>query len=88
MLQKPFNQPLLFVNLYQNGKYETVTSICPEEMLDLKIPQSEWLRTFCPISEEQIFSQTEDLYRYTANNINFHYRTNSWKINCRIFLKN
>ena len=41
-----------------------------------KIPQSEWLRMFWPISVKQNFFQTEDLYRNTANNINFHYRTN------------
>ena len=51
-----------------------------------KIPQSEWVRVFWPISTEQHFSQTEDLYRNTANNINFHYRTNSSNINDQIFL--
>ena len=40
-------------------------------MLDLKIPQSEWLRAFWPVSQEQSFSQTENLYRKTTNNINF-----------------
>ena len=28
-------------------------------MVDLKIPQSEWLRAFWPISQEQHFSQLE-----------------------------
>ena len=55
-------------------------------MLDLKIPQSEWLRAFWPISQKHYFFQIEDLYRNTANNINFHYRANSGKINDQIFL--
>ena len=79
--QKPFNQLLLFVNLYQHAKNEAVSSICYGEMLDLKILQSEWLRALWPISQEQHFSQIEDLYRSIANSINFHYRTNSGKIN-------
>ena len=32
------------------------------------------------------FSQIEDLYRNTANNTNFHYRTNSGKIIDQIYL--
>ena len=46
---------------------------------------AEWLRTFCPISQESEFSQISDLCRNTANNIDFHYRTNSVKINDKIF---
>ena len=37
-------------------------------------------------SQEQHFSQIEDLYRNTANNINFHRGKNSGKINGQIFL--
>ena len=55
-------------------------------MLDLKIWQSEWLRACWPISQEQQFSQIEDLYMNTVNNTNFHYRTNSGQINDQIFL--
>ena len=47
--------------------------------------QSEWLRTFWPISQEPEFSQICDLCRNKANNINFHYKTNSAKINDKIF---
>ena len=36
---------------------------------------------------EKHFSQIEDLYRNPVNNINFHYRTNSRKINDQIFLQ-
>ena len=49
-------------------------------MVDLKILQSDWLRAFWPIPQEQDFSQTYHLCRNTTNNINFHYRSNSVKI--------
>ena len=84
--QKLFNQLLFFVNLYQHAKNEVVSSICSEEMLAFKILQSEWLGAFWPISEEQFFSQIEDLYRNTVNKINFNYRTNSGKTNYQIFI--
>ena len=66
------NQLLIFVNLYQHAKNEPISSICSGEIFDLKIPQSEWLKAFWPISQEQHFSQIENLYRNTANDINFH----------------
>ena len=47
--------------------------------------QSDWLRTFWPTCQEQEFFQIWDLCRNTANSINFRYRTNSVKINDRIF---
>ena len=40
---------------------------------------------FGPYLTKKKFSQTWDLYRNTANNISFHYRTNSVKINDQIF---
>ena len=43
---------------------------------------------FWSISQEQHFSQIEDLYRNTANNINFHYRINSGKIKNSLISKN
>ena len=46
---------LIFVNLYQYAKNETVLSICSEEIIDLKILQSDWLRAFWPVSEGQDF---------------------------------
>ena len=55
--QKIFNQLLIFLNLYQHAQYEAVSSICSGEMLDLDILQSEQLRAFWPISQEQHFSQ-------------------------------
>ena len=78
--QKLFNQLLIFVNLNQHAKKEAISSICSEQMPDLKILQPEWLRAFWPISQEH-FSQTEDLYGNTANNINFHYKINSGRNN-------
>ena len=50
----------------------------------LKILQSDWLRTFLPISQEPKFSQIWALCRNTTNNIYFHYRTKSVKINDQI----
>ena len=47
--------------------------------------QSDWLRTFWPISQEQKFYQIWDLCGSTAHNINVHYRSTSVKINDQIF---
>ena len=75
------------MNLYEYAKNKVVSWICSGETVNLKILKSDWLKAFWPISqEEQDFSQTQDLYRNTGNNINFHYRTNSLKINDQIFI--
>ena len=74
------------MNLYQNAKNKVALLICYEEMLNLKILQSEWLRAFWPLFQERDFSQIEDFYRNTTNNINFHFRASSEKINDQIFL--
>ena len=74
--QNIFNQLLDLVNLYEHAKNEAVSSICSGEIVDLKILQSDWLRAFWPISQEQDFSQILDLCSNTANNINFQYRLN------------
>ena len=37
-------------------------------------------RAFWPLSQEQDYSQIENLCRNTVNNINFHYRASSGKI--------
>ena len=84
--QKKFDKLLIFVNLYQYKKNEAVLSICSGEMVNLKFLQYDWLRAFWPIFQERYFLQRYDLYRNTANNVNFHYRTNSVKINDQIFL--
>ena len=46
--------------------------------------QSDWLRTFWPISQVQKISNMGFVLS-TLNNTNFHYRTNSAKINDHIF---
>ena len=51
----------------------------------MKILQSDWLRAFRPISQEQEFSQIWDLCTNTANNTNFHYRANLVKIKDHFF---
>ena len=66
-----FNQLLIYVNLYQNAKKSAISLIYSRDMVDKKILQPDWLRTFLPISQEPKFSQIWDLNRNTANNINF-----------------
>ena len=83
---KTFLLTFNFGEFYQNAKNKAALLICSEEMLDLKTLQSEWLRAFWPLSQERHFSQIEDLYRDTTNNINFHFRVSSEKINDQIFL--
>ena len=51
--QENLDQLLIFVNLHQHAKNEAVSSTC----FDLKILQSDWLRAFWFISQEQNFSQ-------------------------------
>ena len=46
-----FDQLLIFVNLYQHAKNEAVSPICFEEIAELKILQSDWLRPFLFISQ-------------------------------------
>ena len=83
--QKIFDQLLAYVNLYQHAQNQAISLICSGDMIDTKILQFDWLRTFRPISQEQNFSQTWDLCRNTGNNISFHYRTNSVKIDDQTF---
>ena len=40
--QKISDLLLIFVNLYHHEKNEAVSSICSEEVIDLKILQSDW----------------------------------------------
>ena len=64
--------------MYQYAQNQDILVICSGDTVDKKILQSNWLRKFWPISQEQKFSQIWDLCRNTANK-NFHYRTNSVK---------
>ena len=75
-----FDQLLIYVNLHQEAKNQAISFICFGDMVDLKILQFDWLRTFWPISQEQKFFQILDLGRNTTKNISFHYRTNSIKM--------
>ena len=49
-----FNQPLISMNLYQHAKIFQHFAL---EILDLKFPQSDWLRELSPISQEPEFLQ-------------------------------
>ena len=69
------------MNLYEHVKNQAISLICPGDIDDLKILQSDWLRAFQPISQKQDFSKILDLCTNTVNSTNFHYRTNSVKIN-------
>ena len=80
-----FDQLLISANSYQHAKNWAILLICSGDMVNEKILQSNWLRTFWPLSQEPKFFQIWDLCRNTANNKNFHYRTNSLKINDNIF---
>ena len=76
-----FSQLLISMNLYQYAKNKTFPLFCSRDVVDLKILQSDWPRVFWPISERPDFSQILDLWKNALNNINFHYRSNSEKIN-------
>ena len=83
--QKQFDQLLIYVNLYQHAQNQAISLIGSGDMVDYKILQSDWLRTFWPISQEQKFSQIWDMSRNTASNISFNYRINSVKIDYQMF---
>ena len=50
--QKNFDKLLIFVNLYQHARNEAVSSICSEEIVDLRILQSNWLGAFWSVSQD------------------------------------
>ena len=83
--QKVFDQLLTFVNLYQQAKNKAVSLFFSGGIVDLNILKFNWLRAFWPLSQKQDISQIWDLCKNTVNNINFHYWTNSVKINDQIF---
>ena len=57
----------------------------PLSNVTLRILQSEWLRTFWLINQGPEFSQTWGLCKHKANNMNFHLKPNSEKLNFKIF---
>ena len=81
--QRFFDQLLIYVTLYQHARHQPISLTNSGDTADEKIMQSDWL-IFWPIKEEQRFSQIWDLGKNTANNMNFHYRTNSIKTNDQI----
>ena len=56
-----------------------------EIQLELNILRSDWMKACQPISQKPDFSQIWDVYMNIANNINFHYKLNSDKINGKAF---
>ena len=82
---KNFRPTFNFCEFVSTCKNEVISSICSRETVDLKTLQSDWLRAFWPISQEQDFSQYR-ICAETANNMDFHYRSKSVKINDKIVL--
>ena len=64
-----FVQLLAYVNLYQHAKNHAFSPTCSGDMVDKKILQSNWLRRFWPISQEQKSFQIWHLRWDTAKNI-------------------
>ena len=54
--QKICDQLLVHANLYKHARYQDISLICFGDMVDEKMQQSDWLRTFWSISQEQKFS--------------------------------
>ena len=78
------NQLLICVNLYQYTK----TQLIPLLILEIKKTlQSDWLRAFWPLSQEQGFSQIcIGFVQEYIKQYKFHYRTNSVKIKDQLFV--
>ena len=57
--QSIFDQLLVLVNLYQDAKNQPISLICSGDMVDKKILQSDWLRTFTPYLRNKNFSKYE-----------------------------
>ena len=74
-----FNQLLIFKNLYQHLKNQAI--FCSGQIVDLKVLQPDWLKV---LQSDWLISQELALPSNTTNNINFHYGTNSEKLNDQI----
>ena len=81
---KNFRSTFNFCQFVSTSKNEAISSICSRKIVDLKILQSDWLRAFWPIYQEQGFSHR--IYAETKQIIQFRYKTNSVEINDLIFL--
>ena len=67
------------MNLYRHAENQVSSSLCFRDLVDLKILQSGWPGAFWPISQEPDFLQIWNLFKNTANNINFYYGPKSEK---------
>ena len=85
--QKKRNQLLIFVNLYQQAEKRGYFFVLFWRNSWFKNPAN-WLAESILVHISGRFLPVYDLCRNTANNINFHYTTNSVKINLNpIFFK-
>ena len=75
--------PLLTICLHAKNKCNPV--IPSADICDYRILQSNWLKAFLAIIQEQAFPQIWDLYNKIDNNINFYLSTFTAKINDKIF---
>ena len=62
------------MNLHQYAKNQTLSSFCNRNIVNLHILQSNWSRSFWPISQEPDFCEVWDLCKNTANIIKLLYR--------------
>ena len=81
-----FSLSFKFSWIYKTMQKITI-SLFSSDIFNLKILQSDWPRAFWPISQKSNFFQIWNLNRNTANNINFHYRSNSQNITNKISQK-
>ena len=78
---------LYFLNLYLAAKNQVVSLTFSWDTVDLRILQSDWLRAFWLIAQEQVFFQIWNLCRQKANNVNFHVTPDPEKSNYIFFGK-
>lgn len=82
MLENILSNREFYISLNELNLKKVLSTIIKR---NLKILQSEWLRTFWLITQGPEFSQTWDLCKHKANNMNFHLTPNSEKRNFKIF---
>ena len=87
IFKKKFNHQISFLNLYLHAKNQANSLFPSQDIAVLRILQSDWLRTFWPISQEPEFSQIWGLRSLFLNHMYFHFRLNPEKVNDKIFEK-
>ena len=85
--KKRSNQLLSFLNVYLHAENQANWPFRSRDIAVLRILQSDWLRTFWPISPEPEFSQIWGLCSLFANHKSFHFRLNAKKVNDKILQK-